>query len=89
MRLDGAGFAIRPLCDIEDDGVRVKLRRNVTIDGASRVVFELCGDKLASGLRQMVAADARLRIAFERIERGGDRLAVRLAHAKVSANKSC
>ena len=65
LRLDGAGLAVLALGDIEDDGMGMKLRRNVTIDRAGGVMLELGGNELGRGFRRMVPADARLRVVFK------------------------
>ena len=47
LRLDGAWLAIVALSHIEDDGVRMELRRDVAIHRAGGIVLELGGDELA------------------------------------------
>ena len=51
LRLNGARLAVVALGHIEDDGVGVKLRRNVTIDRAGGVMLELRRNELACRLR--------------------------------------
>ena len=87
LRLDGARLAILALRDIEDDGVSMKLRRDIAINRAGSVVLEFRGDELARGLGRMIAADTRLRVAFELVEGGADALPVRLAHPLIAANE--
>ncbi len=78
----------RALSDIEDDGMGMKLRRGVAIDGPRCVVLEFCDDELAGGLGGMIAADPRLRVPLQLAESGRDRHAVSLADPAVAANKS-
>ena len=47
LRLQGARLAVVAFGHIEDDGVRMKLRRNIAVDGPGGVVLKLGGDKLA------------------------------------------
>src|SRR5579883_36045 len=89
LRLDGSGLAICPLGYIEEDGVRMELGRNIAIDRTRGVVLEFCNDEFAGSFWQMIAADARLRIALQFLERGSNGLAVRLAHTMVPAYQRC
>jgi hypothetical protein len=65
LRLEEASLLKRPcrsvraLGDIEDDGVGMKLRRGVAIDGSRCVVLEFCDDELAGGLGGLIAAESR------------------------------
>jgi len=49
---------------VEDDGMGVELRSNVTIDRAGGVVFELGGNEFSRGFGRMVAANAVLSCKF-------------------------
>ena len=79
--------SIGALSDIEDDGVGMKLRRGVAIDGPRCVVLEFCDDELAGGLGGMIATEPRLRVPLQLAESGRDRHAVSLADPAVAANK--
>src|ERR1019366_7714778 len=57
LRLNRTRLAVVALGYVENDGVGVQLWRNIAIDRAGGIVFKLCGDKLASGLCRMIAAD--------------------------------
>ena len=65
LRLDGAGLAVVALGDIEDDGMGMKLRRNVTIDRAGGVMLEFGSNEFGRGFGRMVSANAGLRVAFQ------------------------
>ena len=80
--------SVRTLGDIEDDGVRVKLRRSVAIDGPRCVVLEFCDDELPGGLGRPIATEPRLRVPLQLAESGLDRHAVSLADPAITANKS-
>ena len=82
------GLAVLALGHIEDDGVGMELRRNVTIDRAGGVVLELGGDEFGRGLGRMVPADAGLRVILELLKRHSNALTVGHAHVVVAANKS-
>ena len=73
--------------DIEDDGMGMELRRNVTIDGAGSVVLELGGNELGRGLRRMVPADACLRVKFKLFKREVHALAMGVTNAIIPADK--
>jgi len=67
LRLNGAGLAIIApriaFCHVEDDGVCVKLRCNVTMERAGYVVLEFGGDELGPYIIRQnagIAADKRL-----------------------------
>ena len=51
------------------------------------IVLKLGDDKLARGLRRMIAADAGLRVVFELIEGNADALPVRFADTLIAADK--
>jgi len=63
VRLNRSWLAVVAFGDVEDHHVRVQLWRDIAIDRAGGVVLKLGGDKLARGLRRMVAADAGLCVA--------------------------
>ena len=48
----------------------MKLRSGVPIDRAGVIVLELRGNELAGSLGGIVAADSRLRIPFQLVQRG-------------------
>ncbi len=85
--LQGAGLSVLALGDNEYDGVRMELRRGVTVHGTSRIMLKFCSDKLAGGLRWMVTADTRLCIPLQFRERGADGLTVGHAHAIIATDK--
>ncbi len=85
--LKGAGRAVRSLGDIEDDGMGVELRRGVAVYRARRVVLELCSDEFAGGLGGIVAADPRLGVPLQFVQRGCDGGAVSLPHPIVAADQ--
>ena len=79
--------SVRALSDIEDNGMSVKLRRGIAIDGPRCVVLEFCGDELAGGLGGMIATDPRLRIPLQLAKSSRDCLAVCLADPAVTADE--
>ena len=87
LRLDGAGLAVVALGDIEDDGVGMELRRNVTIDRAGGVVLEFGGDEFGRRFGRMVAADAGLRVHFKLLQGDANALAVGHADVLIAANE--
>ena len=87
VRLNGAGLAVVAFGHIEDDGMGVELRSNVTIDRAGGVVFELGSNKFGRGFRRMVSANTGLRIFFKLLKRNAHTLAVGQTHVVVAANK--
>ena len=87
MRLNGTGLAVVALGHIEDNGMGMKLWRDIAIDRAGRIVLKLGGDKFAGGLGRMIAADAGLRVAFELVEGNADALAMRFTDALIAADQ--
>ena len=87
MWLNGARLAAIALGHIEDDGMGMKLWRDIAVYRAGRIVLKLGCDKFARGLGRMIAADAGLRVAFELVERHADALTMRFADALVAANE--
>jgi hypothetical protein len=87
LRLNCPRLAIGSLSDVENDRVRVQLRRNVAIDWAGGIVLELRDDKPACGLGWMIAADPGLRVVFELVEGNSDAVTVRFADTVVAADK--
>src|SRR5579859_2463146 len=65
VRLNRPWLAVAPFGDVENHHVRVQLWRDIAIDRAGGIVLKLGGDKLARGLRRMVAADAGLCVPLE------------------------
>src|ERR1019366_6752615 len=63
------------------------LRRDIAIDRAGGIVFELCGDKLARSLGWMVAADAGLRVVFELVKGNANALPMRFADTFIATDK--
>ena len=68
LRLDRTRLAGVELSDIENDGVGVKLWRDIAINRASGVVLKLGGDKLAGGFSWMIAPNAGLCVMFELVK---------------------
>ena len=87
MRLQGPHLSVLALGHIEDDDVRVELRRGVAVHRTGGVMLELGRDKLPGRLGGMIAADAGLRVPLQLIQGDIDGLAVRLAHAVIAADK--
>ena len=73
LRLDGTTGPIGPLGDVEHYGMSVELRRGIPVHRSRRIVFKLCGNKLAGRLGWIVAADPRLRVPLQFRKRGRDR----------------
>jgi hypothetical protein len=88
LRLYGAGLAVDPLGDIEDYGVCVELRRNVSIYRAGGVVLKLGGNEFGRGFRRMVAADARLSVHFELLQGDTDAFSMGCTDIVIAANHS-
>ena len=65
----------------------MELRGGVTIDGPGRIVLELCGDELSRCLCRMVAADARLCVMFQLLQRDTNAFPVGHTHTIISADK--
>ena len=86
MWLNRTGLAIVALGHIENDCVCVQLRCDIAVDRAGRIVLKLGRDKLAGGFGRMVAADTRLCVVFELVERNADALAMRLANTLITAD---
>src|SRR5579884_1953678 len=88
VRLNRAWLAVVALGYVENHYVRVQLWRDIAIDRAGGIVLKLGGDKLACGLRRMVATDARLCVALELVNSNADTFPMRFADALVAADKS-
>ena len=69
MGLNSASLAVLSYGQIENDGVGMKLRSNITIDRTCRIVFEGCGKKFPGCLGQMIASDPCLCVALQFLER--------------------
>jgi hypothetical protein len=86
--LQCACLPIVTLGHVENDRVRVKLGRGIAIYGASGVMLEGRGDKLACCLWRMDVPDPRLCIPFQFMQCHANTFAVRLAHAIIPTHKS-
>lgn len=84
--LKGARVALLGLRDVEDDDVRVELRRGVAVHGSGAVMFEPGRDPLTGRLGGMIGADAGLDVALELVQGDCDTLLVRLADALILSN---
>jgi hypothetical protein len=80
-------LSILPLGHVEDDDVRVELRRGIAVHRASRVMLKLCGDKLPRLLGGAIPADTGLRVPLQLIQRDLHGLTVRLSHPVIAADK--
>ena len=80
-------MSVCALGHIEDDGVGMKLRRDIAIDRAGGIVLELGGDKLARGLGRMIASDSGLCVTFKLVKGDADAFAVRFADTFIAADK--
>src|SRR5580698_4508872 len=87
LRLNRARLAVVALGDVENHRVCVKLWRDIAIDRTGGVVLKLGGDKFASGLGRMIAADAGLRVVFELVEGNADALPVGLTDTLIAADE--
>ena len=87
MRLNGAGLTSIALGQIEDDGMGMELWRDIPIDGPSRIMFKLCRDEFASGLRRIVASDAGLRVMLQLFEGHANAFPVGLPNTIIAANQ--
>ena len=87
LRLDGAGLPWAPFGHIEDDGVGVKLGSGIAFDGPRGVMLELGGDEFAGGFGGVIAADPRLCVALQLVERSGDGGPVGLPHPHITADQ--
>src|SRR6202022_1991344 len=84
--LQGTRFSVSSFGDVEDNNVCMKLRRDIAIDWAGRIVFKLGGYKLPCRLGGMIAADAGLCVVFELVERHANALPVRFADTLIAAD---
>src|SRR5438270_2137180 len=87
LRLDCARLAIVALRDIKNDRVSMQLWRDIPIDRTGCVVLKLGGDKFASGLGRMIAADAGLCVVFELVEGNADALPVGVTDTLIAADE--
>src|ERR1022692_3317720 len=87
LRLNRAMLAIAALGNVENNRVCVQLWGDIAIDRAGCIVLKLGGDKLARGLRRMIAADAGLRVVFELVKGNVDAVPVRFADTLIAADK--
>ena len=87
LRLQRPRVAIGGFGHIEDDHMRMKLRRGIPVNRSAAVMLELGDGPRARRLRRDVAADPRLHILFHLIERDLHALPVRLSDAVVAANQ--
>src|SRR5204863_100199 len=72
---------------VEDDGVRVELRRGVAVHRPRAVVFEERRHEIASRLRSPIATEPRLHVPLQLVERDAHTLAVSLAYAVVAPDE--
>jgi hypothetical protein len=79
--------AVGRLGQVEDDGMRMELRRRIAVHRPGTVMFKERSDRLAGRFGTPVPAKPRLHIRLQRIERHPYALAVGLPHAPVPANK--
>jgi integrase len=86
--LQGARLSVVTLGHIENDRVRMKLRRSIAVHGTSGVMLKGSGDELVRRLRRMDVTDARLCIPLQFMQRHANTFTVRLAHALISTHKS-
>src|SRR5208282_2221198 len=87
LRLNGARLAAIALGYVENNRMGMELRRDIAIDRAGGIVFELCGDKLARSLGRMIAADAGLRVVFELVKGNANALPMRFADTFIATDK--
>jgi hypothetical protein len=88
MRLQCPHLPILAFRHVEDDDVRVELRRGVTVYGTGGVMLELCPYKLPGRLGGIVAADASLRVSLQFIQCDIDGLAVGFTNPVIASDKS-
>src|SRR5579864_6959186 len=86
-RLEGVGLALIGFREIEEHGVGMQLRRRVVVDRSGAIVLKRRGDPPARGLGGMIAADARLDVLLEFVERDLDAGPVRLSDTLIAANQ--
>src|SRR5207253_1713264 len=65
----------------------VELRRRVAVYGPRAVVFEQGRNRISGGLRAPIAAEPRLHVRLQLLERHPDALAVGLTHSVIAANE--
>jgi hypothetical protein len=87
MGLEGASLASFSLRDIEDNSVRMKLRRSVAVHWPGGIVFKFGGHKFARSLGRMAAADPRLCVAFQFVQGNANTLAMSLPDTLISTYK--
>src|SRR5450631_1822414 len=68
VRLKRTRLAILPLGNVEDNGMRVQLRRSIAVHWPRGVMLEGRRDEFAGCLRRMHIADARLCIVLKFLE---------------------
>ena len=88
MRLNGTGLATVALGEIEDHGVGMELRRNITVYGAGRIMLKLCSDELARRLWGMIAANAGLRVMLQLFEGHTNAFPMRFTDTIIAADQS-
>src|SRR5580692_7413104 len=87
LRLDCARLAIVAFRDIENERVSMQLWCHIPIDRTGCIVLKLGGYKFASGLGQMIAADAGLCVVFELVEGNADALPVGFTDTFIAADE--
>ena len=85
--LKRARLAVLTLGHVEDDCVRVKLRRGIAINWAGSIVLEGRGNELAGRLRRMDVADAGLGVPLQFSESYANTFAVRITDAVIASHK--
>jgi hypothetical protein len=85
--LQGASLSVASLGNIEDNRVRMELRRDITAHGSGRIVLEFGGNEHACRLRWMTAADAGLGVTLNLVEGNADALPVRFAYTLIATHK--
>jgi hypothetical protein len=84
MRLQAARLTVLSLGHVEDDGMGMKLRCRVAIDGTRGIVLELSGGEFSCSLGGAVASDPRLGVPLKFRQGGCHRLPVGLADPVVA-----
>ena len=87
MRLDRAKVPVLTFCDVENDGVRMQLRRHVSIHRAGSVMFKRRRDELRRRLRRVVPSDPRLCVLLELFQRHANALPMRVSHPVITTHQ--
>src|SRR6267378_6348198 len=81
------GFAAFGLREIEEDDMRMQLRRGITVDRPGAVVLEFRGYPFAGCFCGKIPADARLDIPLQFIECNANAFSMCLPYSFISAHK--